>query len=203
MITIIDYNAGNLNSVYRAIQKCGFDATITNDPHVIEKAKVIVFPGQGAFKSAKVALDEKGLAPIIQNHIRSEKPFLGICLGLQILFEKSYEHGEEEGWGIFKGEVKPFKPSPLKVPHMGWNNITIKQDKGHYFAGVPANTYVYFVHSFYVDTPDKDIITTTTTYGTEFVSAVQKGTLLATQFHLEKSSDVGLSILKNYLTQHS
>ena len=188
-VVIVDYGGGNLKSVQRAIEHCGVEATISSDPIVIAQAHTLVLPGQGAIRDAVQNLQTLGLDALIKIHIENKKPFLGICLGMQLLFDFSEEDGGQPGLGIFRGQVKKFAIPGLKVPHMGWNKL-----QGADF----PDPYVYFAHSYYVETPVKDIIWTTTSYGVEFVSAVRSGSLLGIQFHPEKSGDVGLNILKDF-----
>ncbi|MFC1770853.1 imidazole glycerol phosphate synthase subunit HisH [Candidatus Margulisiibacteriota bacterium] len=198
MVIIVDYGVGNLRSVQKAIEFLGHSAKISSQPDEIKQAQTIVVPGQGAFSQAMANLKKKDLLSIIENHINNKKPFLGICVGFQILFEKSFEHGENPGLGVFQGSVKRFNLKEYKIPHMGWNSINKKADPGEFFAGLGPSCYTYFVHSYYVETDQTEIISTTTDYGIEFVSAIQAENLLATQFHPEKSGKVGMTILKNF-----
>jgi len=273
MIAIIDYNAGNLRSVQKAFQFIGAEAKLTSDPEEILSADAVVLPGVGAFKDCMDSLKRKGLQDTVKLAVSSGKPFLGICLGFQMLFEESEEHAKENngnipGLGIFKGTVRKLELEPsLKVPHMGWNSIQEfydncdagesekiplhsinksirtndkskieKQDDGknhckeapghedktvinktlishefitdehcgHHtrnqlFKSLPANPYVYFVHSFYVDAADPGLVTARATYGKTFDVAIAKGNVYATQFHPEKSGDIGLQMLRNFL----
>jgi glutamine amidotransferase len=217
MIAIIDYGMGNLRSVEKAFEKVGYEAVITDKLEVIDKADKVVLPGVGAFKDAKEGLQERGLIGPITNHIKRGKLFLGICLGLHLLFSKSSEDGEHKGLDIFAGKVARFdfeqlscsregdekEKSPgennnrLKIPHMGWNQIKIKKDVP-ILKGLPDNTYVYFVHSYYVVPDHDDIIAAETEYGLPFVSMISVDNIFATQFHPEKSQQHGLTILKNF-----
>jgi len=194
MIVIIDYGAGNLRSVQKALEQLGFQATITKDKEEIKAAKGIILPGVGSFDSAMKELRERGLEGIIQQVIALNKPFLGICLGYQLLFEKS-EEGKEKGLGILKGEVKKFKSGI--VPHMGWNRLLIKH-KSPLLNDIAEGSMVYFAHSYYVEPENKDIIMTETDYGINFASSICKNNLFGIQFHPEKSSEIGLKMLKNF-----
>ena len=198
MIAIIDYGAGNLQSVKKAFDFIGAENVITNDPKVILSADKILLPGVGSFGDAMDSMEKSGLVEIVKECALSGKPFLGICLGLQLLFEESEESPGVKGLGIFKGKIKKF-PSDmgLKIPHIGWNSLEIKQ-KDTLFKDIPENSYVYFVHSYYLHAEDENDIATITNYGIDFHSAVGKNNIFATQFHPEKSGDVGLQILRNF-----
>jgi len=206
MIAIVDYGMGNLRSVHKALEKVGFPAIVTHDAQVIQESDGLVVPGVGAFKQAMENLQELGLVEAILEFIASGKPFLGICLGLQLLFAESEEFGIQSGLGVFKGRVVRF-PDPipgsspakgaLKVPHMGWNTVRIKKESS-FLENIPDGTHFYFVHSYYPLPEDPEIIATTTEYGREFVSSVAQGNLFACQFHPEKSQVKGLKILKNF-----
>jgi len=199
-IAIIDYGAGNLRSVEKALEKLGFKCIVTSDPSEIASSKGIILPGVGAYDSAVKELASKDLVGLIKESALSGKPFLGLCLGMQLLFENS-EEGEAEGFGVLKGSVKRFDPSKtsggLKVPHMGWNNISIKKTSP-IMHGISESSQVYFVHSYYCAPSDNGDILTTTDYGGEFVSSVSRGNMFALQFHPEKSGDTGLKMLKNF-----
>ncbi|OQA92658.1 MAG: Imidazole glycerol phosphate synthase subunit HisH 1 [Elusimicrobia bacterium ADurb.Bin231] len=200
MITIIDYNMGNLRSVQKAFEYIGKPAIITADRKKIMKSSLLVLPGVGAFDSAMKNLKKKKLVEPIKNYIFSGKPFLGICLGLQVLFEKS-EEGKAEGLGILKGCVKKILPAgELKIPHMGWNNVKLNGSivKNYIFSGIQDNSYFYFVHSYFVVPCDKNITSSVSFYGTNFVSSVFYKNIFATQFHPEKSQNKGLKLLRNY-----
>lgn len=197
-IVIVDYGMANLRSVQKAFEKVGDEAHISADPNVVAEATKVVLPGVGAFRDAIARLRESGLAEPILAHIGAGKPFLGICLGLQLLFTKSYEDGEHSGLNVFEGEVVCFRDQPgLKVPHMGWNELKIVRAAPH-LAELPEKPSVYFVHSYYVVPRDRGIIATESDYPTPFTSAIWKDNVFATQFHPEKSQRVGLQILHNF-----
>jgi len=223
MIAIIDYGMGNLRSVEKAFEKVGFDTVVTDRPEIIENADKIVLPGVGAFKDAKDGLQERGLIEPIKNHIKQNKLFLGICLGLHLLFTRSYEDGVHEGLDIVPGEVVRFNTDrlnmdntggqreaagahgelsvvnsqKLKIPHMGWNTIQEKKEVP-VLKGLPVDPYMYFVHSYFV-VPDRDeVVAAKTDYGVPFVSMVSVDNIFAMQFHPEKSQQYGLTILKNF-----
>lgn len=197
MIAIIDYGAGNLLSVEKALRHIGCQCEITAEPERLKAANGAVLPGVGAFGDAMKNLRARGLEQPIQEFIASGKPFFGICLGLQILFESSEESPGVSGLGLLKGKILHLPQVPgLKVPHMGWNSLKLHGDS-RLFAGVPDDTYVYFVHSYYLQAAE-DIVTATAEYGTTIHAAVQKGNVLACQFHPEKSGQAGLSLLKNF-----
>jgi glutamine amidotransferase len=205
MIAIIDYGMGNLRSVQKGFERVGREAVVTSDAKTILSASKVVLPGVGAFPDCMRNLQEYGLIEAVLESIGSGKPFLGICLGLQLLFTESEEFGISKGLDIIKGRVIRFKGpefSGLKIPHMGWNSITVKR-RPPALADVPENSYVYFVHSFHVVPEDKSVIATTTGYGIDFVSSVWKDNIFAVQFHPEKSQALGLSILKRFGEQKS
>ncbi|HUT10705.1 MAG TPA: imidazole glycerol phosphate synthase subunit HisH, partial [Thermoguttaceae bacterium] len=198
LISIVDYGMGNLRSVQKGFEKVGHQAVVTSDPAVVAQAAKVVVPGVGAFEDAMAELRRRGLIEPILEAIHSDKPFLGICLGLQLLFERSYEYGEHEGLGVLAGEVVRFElPPEYSVPHMGWNQISIPR-RPPILQGIPEGTHFYFVHSFYVVPKDEEVIATTTDYGGPFCSMIWRGNLFATQFHPEKSQSDGLRILKNF-----
>jgi glutamine amidotransferase len=200
MIAIIDYGMGNLRSVQKGFERMGREAVVTREPQTILDASKVVLPGVGAFPDCMRNLEEFGLIDAVQKSIRSGKPFLGICLGLQLLFTESEEFGISKGLDIIKGRVIRFKGPEfkgLKIPHMGWNSLTIKQ-RPPAMQDVPEGSHVYFVHSFYVVPEDKGVIATTTNYGIDFVSSIWKDNVIAVQFHPEKSQALGLSILKRF-----
>lgn len=195
---IVDYGMANLRSVQKAFEKVGAEAEISSDADRIGGADKLVLPGVGAFRDAIVRLRESGLAAPIIDHIRAGRPFLGICLGLQLLFTRSYEDGVYEGLDVFPGDVVRFANVPgLKVPHMGWNQLRIVHAMPH-LRDLPGEPAVYFVHSYYVKPHDERIIATQTDYGGEFVSAIGHENVFATQFHPEKSQRVGLAMLRNF-----
>ena len=196
MIAIIDYGMGNLRSVQKAFEKVGAQAQITHAANDILKAQKVVLPGVGAMVPAMQKLQELGLIGAIRKVVADGKPFLGICLGLQLLFEKSSEGGYVEGLKILEGSVERFTQG--KVPHMGWNQICIKNKSAKIFEGIKEASDVYFCHSYYVAPQEKNIIAATTPYGTEFTSAVAINNVFGVQFHPEKSQKVGLKILKNF-----
>ncbi len=205
MIAIIDYGMGNLRSVQKGFERVGCEALVTRDAKTILNADKVVLPGVGAFPDCMRNLEQYGLVEPVHKTISAGKPFLGICLGLQLLFTESEEFGLSKGLGIIKGRVIRFQGpafTELKVPHMGWNSLSIKR-KAPALQDVPDKSNVYFVHSFYVVPEDPDIIATTTTYGVEFVSSIWKDNIFATQFHPEKSQALGLSILKHFGLQKS
>lgn len=199
-IIIVDYGLGNLRSVYNALLWLGADVKISSKPSEIDKADKVILPGVGSFKDTIKLLKERDLIESIKRFLERGGLYLGICLGLQILFEESQE-GDIEGLGIFKGRVRRFQKKGLKVPHMGWNQIKIKDQasKIKILKGITDNSNFYFVHSYYVEPKDKDIIVATSNYGGEFVSIVNRNNIYATQFHPEKSQEIGLSFLKNFL----
>ncbi len=199
MIAIIDYGMGNLRSVQKGFERMGREAVVTSDAKTILSASKVVLPGVGAFPDCMRNLREYGLIDAVYQSINSGKPFLGICLGLQLLFTESEEFGISKGLDIIKGKVVRFKiqDSTLKVPHMGWNSVSIKR-RPPALADVPEGSHFYFVHSFHVVPEDKSVIATTTDYGSEFVSSIWKDNIFATQFHPEKSQTLGLSILKRF-----
>ena len=196
MIAVIDYGMGNLRSVQKAFEKVGAHSVITQDPEEIESAQKIVLPGVGASKPAMERLQELKLIPVIKAAISEHKPFLGICLGLQLLFEKSFEGGEIKGLNILPGIVDRFKQ--LKVPHMGWNQLQLTQKNCPLFKDIKNLSEVYFCHSFYVKPALQKITAATTEYGGEFTSAIWQNQIFGVQFHPEKSQSVGLQILQNF-----
>jgi len=223
MIAIIDYGMGNLRSVEKAFEKVGYDTVVTDKPEIIENADKIVLPGVGAFKDAIDGLQERNLIEPIKNHIKQNKLFLGICLGLHLLFTRSHEDGVHEGLDIVPGEVVRFNADrlnmgntgwqrevvgaldvlpvvnsqKLKIPHMGWNTIREKKDVS-VLKGLPADPYMYFVHSYFVVPDRAEVIAAETEYGLPFVSMISIDNIFAMQFHPEKSQQYGLAILKNF-----
>lgn len=198
MIAIIDYEMGNLRSVQKAFEKVGHAATVTSDPAVLAEAKKIVLPGVGAFRDAIAALKQRKLVEPIRAAIEGGKPFLGICLGLQLLFDKSFEDGEYDGLGIVPGTVVRFEvPPEFKVPHMGWNQLKFRR-RPPIFEGVEDGAHFYFVHSYYVAPRDESVVATETDYAAPFCSSIWRERLFAVQFHPEKSQSSGLRLLKNF-----
>ena len=200
MIAIVDYGMGNLRSVNKAFESQGYTSIVTNDPDIIINSDGLVLPGVGAFGDCIKNLKEYKLFDVIKKFIKSGKPFLGICLGYQILFERSEESPDQKGLGLIKGKVVKFtfkKELKLKVPHMGWNQIEIKKE-AELLSGIPNNSWFYFVHSYYPVPNDSSVIAISTKYGIEFTAAIQKENIFACQFHPEKSSDLGLRILRNF-----
>ena len=205
-IAIIDYEAGNLRSVQKALEECGASARITADADDIIEADGVVFPGQGACDASMRSIRERGLFGIIKQSIDSGKPFLGVCLGLQLLLESS-EEGDEPCLAILKGSTKRLPPEKtdlagLKIPHMGWNSVSLSVEHP-VFDGIPDESYFYFVHSYYADPENKGIVAGTTNYGIDFCSAVAWDNVAAVQFHPEKSGAVGLRMYRNFLSMVS
>ena len=198
MIAIIDYGMGNLRSVQKAFEKVGHPAVVTSDPAAVAAAAKVVLPGVGAFEDAMAELGRRRLIEPVLRAIDSGKPFLGICLGLQLLFERSYENGEHGGLGVLAGEVVRFElPPEFSVPHMGWNQIMIPR-RPPILEGIQEGTYFYFVHSYFVVPRDREVIAAETDYGGPFCSMTRRDNLYATQFHPEKSQSDGLRILRNF-----
>lgn len=198
MIAIIDYGMGNLRSVQKAMERAGAQAKITQKPEDIAKASKIILPGVGAMRPAMEKLDGLGLIPAVKKAIGAGKPFLGICLGLQLLFEKSNEGGDVKGLGILKGKVERFSSAKQKVPHMGWNQLKFKKTENGLFKGIAPLSYAYFCHSYFVKPKDAKSAAATTDYGGEFVSAIAVDNIYGVQFHPEKSQTIGLKILENF-----
>ena len=196
-IAIIDYGMGNLHSAAKALEKIGAQVVVTRDPDEVRRADKVVLPGVGAFGDCMKNLNERQLAPVIHEVIAAGKPFLGICVGLQLLFEGSEEDPGVAGLGVFKGLVRKIVAPGLKIPHMGWNNLEYRT-ASPLFQGLPPAAYVYFVHSFYAVPTDESCITAVTDYGGPVTAAVGRGLVQAVQFHPEKSSAVGLKILANF-----
>ena len=196
MIAIIDYGAGNLFSVKNALDFLQKESTITEDVQEIRKADAMILPGVGAFPDAMRMLKEKGLDKVICEEAQ-RKPLLGICLGMQMLFETSYEFKETKGLGLLEGSVVPIDGGGLKIPHMGWNSLHLQND-GRLFKGIPEETYVYFVHSYYLQAKEPEIVKATAQYGVTIHASVEKDNIFACQFHPEKSSRYGLKILENF-----
>jgi len=206
IIAVLDTGSGNLRSVEKALADVGGNPVVTSDPDVIRKAPRLVVPGQGAFGHFAESLHERGLEQSIREVIDAGRPYLGICLGLQVLFEESEEHGPVPGLGLLRGQCVRF-PDPLKdaggnvlkVPHMGWNQVKCAGSNDPLLRGIPDGAYFYFVHSYYVVPDDEEIIALRCDYGVEFVAAVRKENLFACQFHPEKSQAMGLALLANFV----
>ncbi len=196
MLILIDYGMGNLRSVSKALEKVGFSVKVSSDPEEVKKAEVLVLPGVGAFRDAMENLRKLGLLKEILRHIERGKPYMGICLGLQLLFERSYEFGETEGFGVLEGEVLLLPPK-VKVPHIGWNQLW-RQKPSDLLDNIKDGEYFYFVHSYHVVPKRQDIILTTTDYGVDFVSSIEYENIFAVQFHPEKSQKAGLRLLENF-----
>ena len=201
MISILDYGMANLRSVQKAFERLGHAAAIISTPEQVARAERLVVPGVGAFRDAIALLDQTGLSDAIRGHVQKGRPLMGICLGLQLLMDVGYEDGTHKGLGIIAGECVRFTvdaaPLQLKVPHMGWNGLKFEKP-APIFKGLAPGAFVYFVHSYHVAPKDKDVIAATADYGGPFVAAIWKDNIVATQFHPEKSQDVGAMILKNF-----
>ena len=198
-VCIIDYGMGNLRSVQKAIERIGAAAQIESRADRIVQADKLILPGVGAFRDAIAALRKRDLVNPIRDHVAADRPFLGICLGLQLMFDVSFEDGEHEGLGIISGEVRRFQlPSEYKIPHMGWNRLQSVQDIS-LLAGCPLEPWFYFVHSYHVVPEDLSWVTATTDYGIDFVSMVGRGNVNAAQFHPEKSQSAGMRLLSNFV----
>jgi len=204
MIAIVDYGMGNLRSVQKAFEKVGAEAVISSDSSLFSKATALIFPGQGSFPDAMNILTRQKLIEPLREWVREDKPFLGICLGLQLLFDASEEGDAKEGLCSFKGKVVKFAPRG-KIPHMGWNTIDIsgKGKECPLFKDIPENSFFYFVHSYYVVPSDKSIVAATTQYINKFTSIIWQGNVYAMQFHPEKSQDRGLSIIKTFCDMYA
>ena len=202
MVTIIDYGSGNLRSVQKAMERVGVEARITDDPNVVAESSHLVLPGVGAFGDAIRSIRGRGLVEPILAHIRADRPFLGICMGLQLLFESGSEGGLHEGLGVLAGEVTRFElPPGMKIPHMGWNQVSWRtagtsQPTGH------DGDHFYFVHSYVARPRDETVIAATSDYGGPFCAAVARGRLFATQFHPEKSQSAGMELLRTCMRRH-
>lgn len=200
MIAIIDYDAGNIKSVEKAFQFLSEEAVLTRNRDEILKADAVVLPGVGAFGDAMEKLHRYGLVEVLKEVAEKQIPLLGICLGLQLMFEKSDESPGVEGLGILKGEILHIPVSTgVKIPHIGWNSLKFPT-KGRLFQNIPEESYVYFVHSYYLKAENEEIVTAVTEYGTTIHAAVEQGNVFACQFHPEKSSETGLQILRNFIS---
>ncbi len=196
-VLVIDYGMGNLRSVAKALERVGFSKVkVSSEARDIDSAGALVLPGVGAFRDAMNNLHRLSMIDPLLSYIDSGKPFLGICLGLQLLFEKSYEFGETPGFGILQGEVSLLPPD-VKIPHIGWNQVWIKKPEGM-FSGIESGSFFYFVHSYRVIPKAQDVVASTTDYGEDFVSSIQQGNIWAVQFHPEKSQKLGLKLLGNF-----
>ncbi len=198
MIAIIDYDAGNIKSVERAFVYIGEEVVITRDRETILSADGVVLPGVGSFGASMEKLENYGLTDTLKEVVKRDIPLLGICLGQQLLFDESEESPGVKGLGILKGKIRRIPDTGLKIPQIGWNDLKYP-NKGKLFGGIPEGTYVYFVHSYYLDADDKSIVTATCEYGTTIEASVECGNVYATQFHPEKSSDLGLKMLENFV----
>lgn len=200
MIGIIDYGAGNLQSVFKALKFIGSDCKIVDSREELFKCSGAILPGVGSFRDAMDCMAQSRLVDAVKDYANGGNPFLGICLGLQLLFPESEESPGAKGLSLLDGSIIkiPNTDGTLKIPHMGWNSISIKQHDG-IFRDIPDESYVYFVHSYYLTAADRSIVAATTSYGTSIDAAVQKGNLIATQFHPEKSGSVGLKMLENFV----
>ncbi|MCL6431383.1 MAG: imidazole glycerol phosphate synthase subunit HisH [Anaerolineae bacterium] len=197
MIAIIDYGIGNLRSVEKAFRHVGADVLVTGDPQAVRAARALVLPGVGAFADGMAQLKARGLVPVIEEAAAARRPILGICLGMQLLFEGSDEMGRHRGLGLLRGRARRFPPG-LKVPHIGWNQVHIVRPSP-LLEGLSQDSYAYFAHSYYVDPAGEDTILATTEYGRPFASVVGAGSCFGLQFHPEKSQDVGLGILERFV----
>ena len=200
MVGIIDYGVGNLFSLQSSFSAIGQEVVVSTDPDVLRKADHILLPGVGAFEDAVKKLRESGLDQMVYEAVKAGKPMMGICLGMQMLFEKSFEYGEHQGLGLLKGQVIPMAgllPETLKIPHMGWNGLHITQPEGKLFANTKEGDYVYFVHSYFAQGCE-DSLAAQTEYGCLLTAAVEKDNVFGCQFHPEKSGEVGLNILRAF-----
>ena len=201
MTGIIDYGVGNLFSLSSSLAAIGAETIVTGDKNALSGCERIILPGVGAFADAAARLRERGMDVFLKERAASGVPILGICLGMQLLFENSMEYGQHEGLGLLTGSVVPISsavPAGLKIPHMGWNSLHLQND-GRLFKEIPEETYVYFVHSYYLQAEEPEIVKATTQYGVTIHASVEKDNIFACQFHPEKSSDTGLQILKNFV----
>ena len=200
MIAIIDYDAGNIKSVEKAFMALGQDVVVTRDQQTILEAEGVVLPGVGAFGDAMQKLHDYDLVETIHKVVEKKTPFLGICLGLQLMFESSEETPGVKGLGLLKGKIVRIPEGDgLKIPHIGWNNLAYP-NRGRLYKDIPENSYVYFVHSYYLQAEEKEIVRATTEYGVTIHASVEKGNVFACQFHPEKSSSVGMKILENFVS---
>jgi len=201
MVTIVDYGSGNLRSVQKAFERLGTPATITSDPNVVAEADRLVLPGVGAFGDAMRELSTRGLVEPIVAHVRADRPFFGICMGLQLLFETGWEGGRQAGLGLLAGDVARFDlPAGMKVPHMGWNDLEF-QAADPMFAGLTDPAFVYFVHSYYPQPAQANLVTASCTHGVTFAASCRRGNVRGVQFHPEKSQETGLRMLENFVAE--
>jgi imidazole glycerol-phosphate synthase subunit HisH len=201
MIAIIDYGMGNIHSVQKAIESMGAETMVTNKPAEIKTCAKVVLPGVGAFDDAMSELQKQNLVPALKDSLKAKKIVLGICLGMQLLFEESEESHGAKGLGVLKGRVKRFENrAGLKVPHMGWNQLRLRNRSCPLFKDIPDNSYVYFCHSYYASPKDERITASSTDYGTDFTSVLWQDNIYGVQFHPEKSQETGLKILKNFVS---
>lgn len=200
MIAIVDYGMGNIHSVQKALEITGGECRVTNQKDAISSSEKIVLPGVGAFDDAVQELEKQGLIPVLLEQIKKGKPFLGICLGMQLLFANSEEAKSSKGFGLLSGSVKRFKSNTgLKIPHMGWNGLRVRNPDCPLLKNIPDNSYVYFCHSYYPAPAEKSMIAASTDYGIEFASMVCRDNIYGVQFHPEKSQKVGLQIIENFV----
>ncbi len=197
-VGIIDYGGGNFRSVWNAAHSLGIPAVRVTGPELISSADALIFPGQGAFHDCAHALEERGLFSPIQDWIAADKPYFGICVGYQLLFASSEESPGVAGFASFPGTVVRFRDPSLKIPHMGWNEISPSDPSDPLWSGLPDHPYVYFVHSYYPVPTDPSIVSSTAGYGIDFAASIRSGNVVATQFHPEKSQSIGLALLKNF-----
>jgi glutamine amidotransferase len=196
MIAIADYGIGNLGSVTKGFRRAGADVALTGDPEALRRADALVLPGDGAFGATVAEVERRGLVPVLREAAAAGKPLLGICIGMQLLFEESEEHGRHRGLGLLPGRVRRFE-GPLPVPHMGWNRLRARRAHA-VLDGVPDGAHVYFVHSYYCDAPE-EVVIATSDYGRDFAAIVGRGSVLGVQFHPEKSQEVGLRMVASFV----
>lgn len=198
MIGVVDYNMGNLGSVMNALKYINADASLISDPDGLADCSAVIFPGQGAFRDCMSHLEKSGFVPALKTWIAEDRPFFGICMGLQLLFEDSEESPGKAGLGVFPGRVTRFPRSELKVPQMGWNRVKLLRDKCPVFNSIDDHSHFYFVHSYYVPFHDQEWVQGVTDYGLPYTAALWRGSVVATQFHPEKSQEMGIRMLRNF-----
>ena len=203
MIALIDYGSGNIRSVSKALQREGAEVRLVDSPSGLAEADAVVLPGVGAFGDCVRNIKSRNLWDAMQEWLGSGKPFLGICVGYQLLFDSSEEDANEKGFGFFPGKVRRFSSLGIKIPQIGWNSLALTQPQHPLWRGLPENPYVYFVHSYYPVPEDASIITSQTTYGETFAASAARGRVAAVQFHPEKSQEIGLTILRNFVASLS